>query len=168
MGLFAGSSLFACAEAKSLPAIKTADLNGTVKTFPAGLPSNPTILIAAFDRAQQGDVDRIFGLLAEAGLGKSGLRALEIPVIENPGAIGRLFIDNGMRGGIPSTQTRSIVYTLYVPDLKQWLAATGVASTADVHVMAVARSGKIVASAPASSLKSAKAMQLFMKSFARK
>jgi hypothetical protein len=167
-GVLMGSTLLAGAQAKSLPAIETADLNGTIRNFPAGLPSNPTLLIAAFDRVQQDEVDRMFGLMAEAGLAKTGLSALEIPVIENPGFIGRVFIDNGMRGGIPSTQTRSIVFTLYVPSLANWLASTGIPSTNDVHVLAVARDGRILKSASASVLRDTAAMRGFLKSIRKK
>jgi hypothetical protein len=116
--------------ARRLPAVEAYDLAGEARRFPSGLPTEMTLVIAAFDRAQQSIADRLFGQIAKAGAAQQGIAAIETPVIQDPGRVARFFIDNGMKGGIPDPEKRKVVVTLYVKDLEAWLAETGLGSKA--------------------------------------
>ncbi len=131
------------ADARSLPNIKAVDLNKKAVNWPAGLPSDRTVLIIAFTRGQQSQVD---GWVSGLKLKSSGAPAwFEVPMINNPGSIARYFIDNGMRSGIPGTEARSHVVTVYgkKADLMKQMGLVGEKS---VHVLVVDRKGNILES----------------------
>ena len=67
-----------------------------------------------------------------------------MPVINTPGMIGRWFIDNGMRRGIPSVETRAHVWTAYT-DRDALTRACGMPTTKNVYAMVVERDGAILA-----------------------
>jgi hypothetical protein len=129
------------ANAQVLPPIKAANLNKQAVSWPAGLPAARTILLVAFDRKQQTQID---GWVAGMKLKAPGSPAwFEVPLIKDPGGFIRGFIDGGMRRGIPSTADRARVVTLY-GDKKKLMASMGLTSDAVVHVLIVERSGRIV------------------------
>jgi hypothetical protein len=78
-------ALSSAASAQVLPPIKAANLNKQAVNWPSGLPAARTILIIAFDRAQQRQID---GWVAGMGLKAAGAPAwYEVPVINNPGGL---------------------------------------------------------------------------------
>jgi hypothetical protein len=128
--------------AQTLPPIKAADLNKKPVSWPAGLPAARTILLIAFERKQQAQIDTwVAGLRLKA----PGAPAwFEVPMIKDPGRFIRGFIDGGMRRGIPSPADRARVVTVY-GDKKALLKSMGIASEAVVHAVVVERSGRITA-----------------------
>ncbi len=148
--------------ARRLPPIDAYDLSGAARRFPSGLPTALTLVVVAFERGQQSAADRMFKLADEVGTAKQGIATIETPVIEDPGSAGRFFIDNGMKSGIRDEEKRKIVVTLYVKDIKAWLAETGLVSTDSVHLMAVTRSGRILRSTRAEAISDAEAMRQFI------
>jgi hypothetical protein len=134
------AALSSAASAQTLPPIKAANLNKQAVTWPSGLPAPRTILIIAFDRAQQRQVD---GWVAGMGLKAAGAPAwYEVPLINNPGGVARWFIDNGMRSGIPAKADRARVVTVY-GDKPALMKSMGLPNES-VHVLVVERSGKII------------------------
>jgi hypothetical protein len=138
---------------RTVPAMTAADLNGRTLNLPQDMAGDPAVWVVAFDRAHQDQVDRLFQLIDGAKDRAPGVVYWEVPVIKNPGAIGRWFIDNGMRSGIPNTQTRSKVVTLYVPDRAKWLSQMGVGGTDQAYAVVVGRSGAVLATAAQSDIK---------------
>jgi hypothetical protein len=129
--------------ARSLPNIKATDLNKKAVNWPAGLPSDRTVLIIAFTRGQQSQVD---GWVSGLKLKSSGGPAwFEVPLINNPGSIARYFIDNGMRSGIPGTEARSHVVTVYAKKA-ELMKQMGLVGEKTVHVLVVDRKGNILES----------------------
>ena len=55
-----------------LPSIEAVDLAGNNRSFPGGLPSNPTLLVVAFAQKQQQTAIRLTELLAETEATKLG------------------------------------------------------------------------------------------------
>ncbi len=129
--------------AGSFPNIKASDLNKKAVNWPAGLPSDRTVLIIAFTRKQQSQVDGwVSGLkLKSAG----GPAWFEVPMIDDPGSVARYFIDNGMRSGIPGTEARSHVVTVYAKKATL-MKQMGLVGEKTVHVLVVDRKGNILAS----------------------
>jgi hypothetical protein len=147
---------------RTMPAMKAADLNGRELSLPGALSGDPAVWVVAFDRAHQPQVDRLFGLLAQAKAKTPNLVFWEVPVIQDPGSVARWFIDNGMRSGIPKTETRAKVITLYVPDRAAWLKRVGIGGVDQTYAVLVGPKGEIRAVAPQSDLRSAAAMSEFV------
>jgi hypothetical protein len=156
---FAGSAL---ARDVVIPPMTAADLNGKALQLPRDMSGDPSVWVVAFDREHQSQVDRLFGLLDAAKPSMPSLQYWEVPVIENPGAIGRWFIDNGMRSGIPKKETRAKVVTLYVEDRAKWLKQVGIAGPEQTYAVLVGPSGQIVSVAAQSELNSEADMAAFL------
>ena len=116
------------------------DLNGASVQLPSGLTDARAIIIAAFQREQQANVD---GWVDGMMLRGSPVAWLELPVIENPGALGRWFITNGMRGGVLGTDARAHVVSLYL-DKAAFLASLGITDEESVYAMVVDRDGHVL------------------------
>lgn len=130
------------AETVRFPTIETADLNGAPITLPTGLPGERTLVIIGFAREQQATIDTwVEGLALKTG----ALAWLELPVIDNPGPIGRFAIDTGMRSGVPRGD-RSHVVTLYT-DKAAFKAALGITSEAAIVTAVIDRTGAVLARA---------------------
>lgn len=105
-----------------LPSIVGESLAQARIRLPEDLSGRPAVLLVAFEREAQFDVDRwILGLMQL----DAPLRILEVPTIPGlfPGAFSEE-IDEGMRGGIPQPDW-GLVVTLYDDEAKVMAAFTG-------------------------------------------
>lgn len=133
----------AAAAAEVFPRVTTRDLNGREMTFPDDLPGDPAVILIAFKRAQQADLDQWIGALA---LDRDSAPWIEMPIVPDYGSLWRGFVDNGMRSGIKTDAARSKVFTVYGPvdAIRQKLDFP----TDDrVYLLVVRRNGTIVAQA---------------------
>jgi hypothetical protein len=123
------------------PQVSGKDLNYKPWTAPTDFPGARTLVLLAFQREQQGNVDTW-----TEGLGLNAPSNtypwIEMPLIENPGMFMRWFINTGMRGGIPNKQVRSQVWTAYT-NKKAFLQGCGLSSEKVVYALVVDRTGKI-------------------------
>ncbi|MGL4404217.1 MAG: hypothetical protein ACRCT6_00530, partial [Notoacmeibacter sp.] len=127
--------------AGKMPPVKAADLNEKEVSWPQGLPAKRTILLFAFERNQQDNID---GWVSGMKLKGSGAPAwYEVPLINNPGALGRWFIDNGMRSGIKETTDRARVVTVYTKK-SAFMKSLGIPNESDVHALVVDRNGDVI------------------------
>ena len=95
---------------ESFPTVAGSALSGERVHLPADLAGAPAVLLVAYRRGTQADIDRWSAFL---GREAPGLKALELPVI--PALVWRplaTWIDGGMRGGVPR-ESWSRVVTLY-------------------------------------------------------
>ena len=131
--------------AQSLPDIRAADLNKKKIHWPADLAAERTLLLVAFERKQQKDIDTwVNGMKLKA----PGAPAwYEVPMIKNPGGLVRSFIDGGMRRGIPAPADRARVVTVY-GDKKAMLKQMAISDESMVHALVVARDGRIIIHVP--------------------
>jgi hypothetical protein len=125
---------------QTLPPVVARDLNKKQVNWPKDFTAEKTILIIAFTRNQQPKIDEWVSALQLKTPGAPPW--FEVPLIKNPGGLVRGFIDNGMRRGIPSAEARSHVVTVYT-DKKKFMATAGLPDE-DIHVVVVARDGKIL------------------------
>lgn len=126
--------------AQTLPAVSATTLGKQAVQWPQGLPAERTLLLVAFSRSQQADVDTwVNGLHLKAAHAPAWF---EVPLINNPGNLGRWFIDNGMRRGIASAEERAHVVTIYT-DKKAMMRQMGMTDDTRIHAVVVDRSGKI-------------------------
>ena len=123
-----------------LPQIESKDLDGRILHLPAELPGERTIVLVAFERKQQSNVDTWTKGLRLAG---NSLPWLELPVIDDPGALARWFIVIGMRRGIKEHALWHHVVTLYT-DKEALKAALGIVSEKEVYAMVLDREGLVL------------------------
>ena len=129
---------------RQFPTLTSRDLAGHTIALPDGLPGDRTVLLIAFAREQQKDID---GWVAGLHLDDGKIPWLEVPVIDNPGPLVRWFIDSGMRRGIQNHETWKHVVTLYIRK-SEFKAAIGVTDESKVYAMVVDRHGKILVTVP--------------------
>jgi hypothetical protein len=142
LAVLAGFMIVSPVLADNMPNITAADLNKKAISWPQGLPAKRTIILVAFQRSQQDNIDTwVTGMKLKS----AGAPAwFEVPVISNFGAAGRWFIDNGMRRGITDPKDRAKVVTVYAGKTA-FKKSMGIPNESDVHVLVVDRSGEVIA-----------------------
>ena len=125
---------------KVMPETVAENLNGDEIRMPAELPGEHTLLLMAFQREQQKNID---GWVAGMALRGSNISWLELPVIENPGLLMRWFINWGMRRGIPGDDDRAHVASLYL-DKTAFLSGFGISDETAVYAAVVDQSGEVL------------------------
>ena len=125
------------------PSLQASDLNKRKIELPGGLAGELNVLLVAFQREQQKDVDTWLPLLPALVKAHPKLAYYEIPVISRSNSLLRWIIDNGMRGGIPDKQQRARTITLYL-DKKPFLETLEISSEDRIYVLVVNKSGKVL------------------------
>ena len=126
------------------PTLEAETLAGRRVTLPADLPGARTLVLMAYERNQQRDLDTwVDGLQLRRGT----VPWVEVPVIGKQNEFVRGVIDAGMRRGIPDEGDRDRTITLAMDraTLRQALRLAGDVDAVDV--MVVDRSGRVVVSA---------------------
>jgi hypothetical protein len=125
----------------TFPDMRVKNLMDETKDFPREFPANRTLLLIAFQREQQETLDDWSRRLKLDEPGAA--QWLELPVIDDPGAFMRWFVDAGMREGIPNPETRARVFTIYAPRV-DFVRSLGLPDTDQVHIAVVDRDGRII------------------------
>jgi hypothetical protein len=129
------------ARAQTMPPIRSADLNKKAIFWPRDFAAERTLIFVAFRRSQQSNID---GWVAGMNLKAKGAPLwFEVPMIDDPGSIGRWFIDNGMRTGIPKAADRARVVTVYGKKATM-MSAMNLPNEMQVHAIVVDKAGKII------------------------
>jgi hypothetical protein len=120
--------------------VTSEDLNEQDINLPDDLSADRTLFIIAFQREQQQNVDTwIDGM----ELPTSNLAWYELPVIENPGLLVRWFINSGMRSGIPDTDMRAHVVSIYT-DKAAFLSSLGIQDESTAYAVVVDQQGRVI------------------------
>jgi hypothetical protein len=93
-----------------LPSVSTYDLNGVRRTLPNG---RLNVLLIAYRRWQQLEVDTWLPALDELERRHGGLGYYELPVVGEMNGLGRRALDHVMRRGIGDREVRSRTLTFY-------------------------------------------------------
>jgi len=96
-----------------VPHVAGQNLNRDVVRFPEDIKGRPTLLLIAFHRYQQRDIDTWLRRLDELQSAVPDLNVLELPVLHRSYVVMRPYIDGGMRSGIPDAEARARTITLY-------------------------------------------------------
>lgn len=128
------------------PQLQARNLEGAVHDLPAAFAGDPSIVIVAFERHQQSDVDSWLPCLDEVRERLPGLEVYELPAIRRRFLPARRFIDGGMRAGIPDPGTRKRTLTAYT-DIGALTRALRIDSTNTIALFVVSRDGTVVWSA---------------------
>lgn len=125
------------------PTVSGFNLERQEFVLPRDFAGELNVLFVPFLRRQQVDVDSwvpfVSGLEAET----PGLVYYELPTIYKMPALSRMFLNEGMRAGIPNRKSRERTITLYL-DRAKFMKATGIPDESQVHILLVDRSGRIL------------------------
>jgi hypothetical protein len=98
---------------ENFPKIIGIDLQGKKQELPESFKGKINIVAIAFKREQQKDVDSWIIGVDEVIKNNPNVNFYEIPLIYELGAFSRMWINNGMRYGIPSEISRKRTITVY-------------------------------------------------------
>lgn len=125
-----------------MPPIKAQTLNKSEVTLPADLPGQRTIVLMAFERDQQHNVDTWINGLS---LPISSYAWIETPVVGEANKLAQAFIDGGMRSEIRDLAIRERTITLYTDRLALLKAMGLKPSIKNIFVLVMARDGQLLA-----------------------
>lgn len=145
--VLAASNAQVVANQLQFPKITTQNLNERVATFPAELPGDLTLVLIAFYREQQAELNV---WIEELGLNGADAPAwIEMPVMPDYGSLWCAFANNGTRSGITTSEARARVFTVYASRDK-FRADLNLPTAEQVYVLAVRRDGRVIARADGS------------------
>ncbi|MEO8337478.1 MAG: hypothetical protein ABI664_21055 [bacterium] len=124
------------------PVVEGSNLEGRNMTLPADFGGDLNVVLVAFQRNQQAEVDTWTPTLKAMASGRPGLRVYELPTLGRRYRMIRGFIDGGMRRGIPDSTVRAATITLYI-DKDSFKRPMGIESEDIIHVFLVERGGAI-------------------------
>jgi ATP synthase subunit 10 len=124
------------------PAVMGRSLTGRSMALPADLEGDVNLVVVAFKRHQQEDVDTWTPYLRPLAARRPALRVYELPTLSSGLGIVRSFIDGGMRRGIPDSAVRAATVTLYI-DKNPFKAALEIPDEDRVQLFLVERGGRI-------------------------
>lgn len=129
-------------KSKIFPEVSGRNLKRKKLTFPADFPARYTLVLMAFYRQQQLDIDTWMPFVSQLEQDYENLAYVELPVVYRMGPIGQLMLNEGMRAGIPDQKARQRTITLYLNKSK-FLSSMGIDSQEMIHILLVSRDGKI-------------------------
>jgi hypothetical protein len=131
------------AHAGMFPPLKASNLEKTELNLPEAFEGEVNLVLIAFERRQQKDVDT--WLAALPGIQKShpGLEYYELPTIKRMNPLTRWFIDNGMRSGIPDKKQRARTITLYI-DKEPFKKALNLPAEDTIYALLLDKTGQVI------------------------
>ena len=139
----AGASMNDSSPEGHFPNVKASNLAKRELSLPADLEGERNLLLVAFEREQQKDIDTWLRQMKAFETLDSRFRYYELPTIATSNSLTRWFIDNGMRRGIPDHQARERTITLYV-DKKAFCNALLISDQKQIYAFLVDRTGKVL------------------------
>lgn len=124
------------------PRVAGSNLEGWKFTLPFDLEGKLNVVVIAFKREQQADVDTWMPSLAKIAAAHPELRVYEIPTLARGYRLMQSFIDGGMRRGIPDAAVRAATITLYI-DKTPFKRALRISGEDRIHVLLVDRDGRV-------------------------
>ena len=125
------------------PTVSGFNLNRQEFTFPQALSGELNILFVPFLQRQQQVVNTWIPFAQETEAVFPGVVYYELPTIDEIPALSRMFVNEGMRAGIPDETARERTVTLYI-DMEKFMDATDIPGKDEVHVLLVNRKGDIL------------------------
>ena len=125
------------------PTVSGFNLNRQEFTFPEDLAGELNILFVPFLQQQQLVVNTWLPFAQEMEAAFPGVVYYELPTIDEMPSLSRMFVNEGMRAGIPDETARERTVTLYI-DTGEFMEATAIRGKDEVHILLVNRSGDIL------------------------
>jgi hypothetical protein len=125
----------------TFPTVSGSNLLRQKLILPQDLQGRLNLVFIPFERWHQMEVDSWSALAEELEEKYEGLVYYELPTLQNGGSIYKIFLNEGMRAGIPNPKTRERTITLYL-DKADFRAALGMADEEHIYILVVDRRGK--------------------------
>ena len=125
------------------PKVEGTNLEGRRFSLPADFEAEFNVVLVAFRREQQADVDSWLPFLEARKLQDRGIRVYELPTLNRSYRVMRGFIDGGMARGIPAKATREATITLYI-NKSPFKKALAIDAEDQISTMVVARDGRVL------------------------
>lgn len=132
------------------PEIESTNLNGEKKILPQGLIGDYKMLLIAFKREQQEDIDlwepallEWRKMLSSRPQGGVNLCFYEIPTIYAMNAVQRELLYWGMRQGVKTPEARARVYTIYT-DKDKFKQVLGIKTEDDIAMILLDSSNRVL------------------------
>src|SRR4051794_1161150 len=124
------------------PSVEGSNLEDERFKLPTGFKSPLNVVIVAFKREQQSDVDTWTPFLRTLREGRRDLSVYELPTLGRRYRLMRSFIDGGMRRGIPDSTVRAATITLYI-DKAPFRESLRLRDEDRIYVLLVDRQGRV-------------------------
>ena len=108
---------------KKFPEVSAESLANTKESIPGSARGRVTLVVVAFLRESQAQLDSWLGPFAERYGDKEGFTFYEVPMISSGYKFMRFIIDNGMRAGLPEKKHKHVV-TMY-GDVQRYMDELG-------------------------------------------
>ena len=126
----------------TFPPLTATNLEGTTLSLPADFAGERNLLLIAFQREQQKNVDTWLHQMKRFE-SSPGFRYYELPTIDKLNPVVRWFINGGMRRGIPDRNARARTITLYI-DKPPFREALKIADEKQIYAILIDRSGRVL------------------------
>ncbi len=147
---------------ESFPTLTGIDLQGNQRQLPQSFDGKLNLVIVAFKREQQVEVDSWIKTFAEISAKNPQINFYEVPLIYELSAPSRWWINNGMRQGVKSEAARSRTITVYT-DRAKFFNITKMKAE-KIYALLIDKSGKILWQSEGSSTpENTKSLQNFLK-----
>ena len=127
--------------AKVFPNIRVENLEGKTVQFPDFLREKTTVVLFAFQRKQQEELDPWIEKIEQLQKQYPKLDLIEMPVIEESSSLFRLWVNNGMRSGISGEVARRRTMTAWASK-DNFRSALGLDSEETIYAVLFDRTGK--------------------------
>ena len=127
----------------TFPQVTGKNLERKKYQFPQDFPAKHNIVLMAFYRHQQLDINTWLPFLDQLEEKYEDLAYLELPVIYQMGPVRQFMLNEGMRMGIPDQKARKNTITLYL-DKSQFLKHLGIDSEEEIQILLVTGDGKVL------------------------
>jgi hypothetical protein len=125
------------------PSVEGKALTGAAFRAPEGFSKEHNLVLVAFLRDQQKDVDTWIPRLEALADSSEGFAFYEFPVLDKMNAVTRFFIYRGMRGGIPSEKARARTVTFHI-DKGDFKTRLGIIDEGRIYEFLVRPDGTII------------------------
>ncbi len=125
------------------PTVSGQNLDRQAFEFPRDFAGDLNILFVPFQQRHQLVVNTWVPFAQEVERTFPGVIYYELPTIDEMPGLSRMFINEGMRAGIPDQTSRERTVTLYL-NTAEFMRATGIPDKSSVHILLVDRNGDIL------------------------
>jgi hypothetical protein len=124
------------------PQLVGIDLEGERRELPKTFDKNTNIVVVAFKREQQTNVNGWIKVADEIIAQNADIGFYELPLIYELDSVSRSFINNGMRRGIPDVKARKRTITVYTN--REDFFKTMQMKEESIYLLVIDQSGKIL------------------------
>lgn len=125
------------------PDLTFTNLEKQTLSMPHDFEGERNLLLIAFQREQQDEVDTWLREMKRFEEMDPGFRYYELPIIEKLNGLTRWFINRGMRRGIPDKKARERTITLYL-DKSAFRQSLALRDEKRIYAVLVDRSGRVL------------------------